>query len=55
MDLFIRFFFFFLTNELAKQKKTHRLRNGLMVAGEIWDGHVHTVIFKMNSQQGSTA
>ena len=49
-------------NELTRQRLTD-LENGLMVAegvgkdGErnsqgVWDGHVHTAIFKMDNQQG---
>ena len=44
--------------------KTERdLKNELMVARrkdwgrdsqEVWDGHVHTVVFKMDNQQGPT-
>ena len=44
---------------LAKQKETHRLREptyGYWVRGRdrlgIWDGHVHTGIFKVKDQQG---
>ena len=39
------------TNELTKQKETHRLKR-MIVAGlvgrdkwAVWDGHVHTAIF----------
>ena len=52
----------------TKQKQTHRLRERTMVAGEVgwggmvegrdswgvWDGHVHTAVCKINSQQGPT-
>ena len=44
-------------NLLTKQKETHRHRGQLTVAGGkgcwvVWDGHVHTAIFKMDHQQG---
>ena len=50
-------------NLFTKQEQTHRLiQNELMVAKEegwgggdsqgVWDGHVHTAIFKMDNQQG---
>ena len=52
-------------NLVAKQKQAHRLReqiygcqDGRMGAREskgVWDGHVHTAKFKMNSQQVPTA
>ena len=48
------------TNELIKQKQTHRLRvAGAERWGEeinywVWDGHVHITIFKMDNQQGTT-
>ena len=51
-------------NLFTKQKETHRLgegacgRQGLRMGGSnssgVWDGHVHTAIFKMDSQQGHT-
>ena len=50
------------TNELTKQKETHRLREqtygcqrGIMGGREsqgVWDRHVYTAIFKMDYQQG---
>ena len=49
-------------NLLTKQKETQRLREGTVVTkGEgrrkegVWDGHVHTTMFKMDNQQGPTA
>ena len=50
------------TNELiTKQKETHRLslwlpggKNGVKDTQGIWNGHVHTAIFKTDSQQGPT-
>ena len=49
---------------LTKQKETHRLRKrtygcqGGRIRGRdsygVWDGHVHTAIFKMDNQQGPT-
>ena len=49
-------------NLFTKQKQTHRLteqtydyqgrREGDRLG--IWDGHVHTAIFKMDNQQGPT-
>ena len=51
-------------NLLVKQKQTHRL--GEQASGcwrgkgqgrdswGVWNGHVHTAIFKMDNQQGST-
>ena len=50
-------------NLFTKQKQTHRLiENELMIAKEegwgwgdsqgVWDGHVHTAIFKMDDQKG---
>ena len=50
-------------NLFTKQKHTHRLENQLMAASRedggrdsqgVWDGHVHTAIFKMDNQQGPT-
>ena len=45
----------------TKQKEAHQLREqtygcrgGGIVKG-VWDGHVHTVIFKMDNRQGPTA
>ena len=47
------------TNEVTKQKPAHRL----MVAWEtgweegtlrVWDGHVHTAVFRIGSRQGPT-
>ena len=50
-------------NLLTKQKETHRLREqtcgcygegwGEGIKG-VWDGHVHTGIFKRDDQQGPT-
>ena len=48
------------TNELTKQKQTHRLRKGAYGRwgrmGEgylgVWDGHVQTATFRMDNQQG---
>ena len=46
------------TNELTKHKKTHRLRKqtygfqGGRESQRLWEGHVHTIIFKMDNQQG---
>ena len=42
------------TNELTKQKETHRLRSKLMIARGrdsygLWGGHVHTAMFKMGN------
>ena len=47
-------------NLFTKQKQTPRPEKELTVAGRrdsqgVWDGHVHTVIFKMDNQQGPTA
>ena len=52
------------TNECAyKTKRDSDLKNKLMVARErigerdsqeVWDGYVHTVVFKMDNQQGPT-
>ena len=51
-------------NLLEKQKETHRLRErtygcrgegwgvGERDSWGVWDGHVHTGIFKMDNQQG---
>ena len=48
-------------NLFTKQKHTHRLENQLMAASRedrgrdsqgVWDGHVHTAIFKMDNQHG---
>ena len=51
------------TNELTKQKQTHKLRNELKVAEGtlrlmegrdsqgVWDGHVHTVILKIETDK----
>ena len=45
------------------EKQTHRLRTDLRLPGVrteggdsqgVWDGHVHTVIFKVDNQQGPT-
>ena len=51
-------------NLFIKQKQTHRLRERTFgYQGEkdegrdsqgVWDGHVHTAIFKMNNQQRPT-
>ena len=49
-------------NLFIKQKETHRLReqtygfqeDGRRTSCGVWSGHVHTVIFKMNNQQGPT-
>ena len=48
------------TNGLKKQKETHRLRKqtygcrqGMDRQG-VWEGHIHTAVFKMNNQQGHT-
>ena len=46
------------TNELTKQKETHRLREraygcqGEGIVREFGMGHVHTTIFSMDHQQG---
>ena len=48
------------TNELTKQKQTHRLMvawgkdRGEEISYGVWDGHVHTAIFKIDNQQGTT-
>ena len=48
-------------NLFIKQKQTHRLENQRMAASRedggrdsqgVWDGHVHTAIFKMDNQHG---
>ena len=46
-------------NLLIKQKHTHRLREQTYSCWgqdsyRVWDGHVHTAIFKMGNQQGPT-
>ena len=50
-------------NLLMKQKQTHRLREWIYGCQEegwgrdsqgLWDGHVHTAVFKMENQQGPT-
>ena len=49
-----------VTNELTKQKKTHRLREWAYGCSRgkdsyrVWGGHAHTTIFKMDNQQGPT-
>ena len=45
-------------NSLVKQKNTD-FENYIMIAGGrdsrgVWDGHIHTAIFKMDNQQGPT-
>ena len=48
------------TNELIykTEKETHRLRKwtygclGRKDSWEVWEGHVHTAMFKMDNQQG---
>ena len=50
------------TSELPQQKETHRLRDQRIARGKdgggdsfgVWDGQVHTAVFKMDSQQGPT-
>ena len=48
-------------NELTKQKETHRLRKqtygcwGKRNSWELWEGHVHTAVFKMDNQPGPVA
>ena len=44
---------------LTNRKRLTDLENELMVAGGsdskgVWDGHVHTALFKMDKQQGPT-
>ena len=44
-------------NLLIKQKHTHRLREQTYSCWgqdsyRVWDGHVHTAMFKMDNQQG---
>ena len=49
---------------LRKQKEVHSLREqtygcqrggkGQMGSWRVWDGYVHTAIFKMDNQQGPT-
>ena len=51
-------------NLLKKQEQTHRLREktygcwgegwGEGIVKRVWDGHVHSAIFKMDNQQGLT-
>ena len=50
-------------NLFTKQKQTHSLREGThgywgklwgRDSQGVWDGHVHTVVFKMDNQQGPT-
>ena len=49
-------------NLLRKQKQTHRLKRtnlwlhkpGGKDSQGVWDGHVHTAIFKMDNPQGPT-
>ena len=50
-------------NLFIKQKETHRLReqtygakrkDGGRASCGVWSGHVYTLIFKMNNQQGPT-
>ena len=45
----------------AKQRQTHRLQNYDLWKGVtqgdklgIWDGHIHTTIYKIDHQQGPT-
>ena len=50
------------TNELTKQKQTHRLREMELIVARgkdagrdsqgVWYEHVHTAIFKMDNHQG---
>ena len=52
-------------NLVTKQKQTHRLREQIYACQQgrtgarerkgVWDGHLHTAKFKMNSQQAPTA
>ena len=46
------------TNELIykTEKQTHRLREWVRGTDSqgVWDGHVHSAIFKMDNQQGPT-
>ena len=44
-------------NLLTKQKETQDLENELMVVGgsggqRVWDGHVHTAMFRTGDQEG---
>ena len=51
-------------NLFIKQKQTHRLRKqtydyqkgkvGRRDKLVVWDGHIHTTIFKINNQEGPT-
>ena len=50
-------------NELTYKTKRDNLENKFMAVGErrrgrdsygVWDRHIHTAIFKMDSQQGPT-
>ena len=45
------------TNEVTKQKPAHRLMLVWETGWEegtvrVWDGHVHTAVFRIGSQQG---
>ena len=46
------------TNELTKQTDSERELNSCGFGGRdslrVWDGHVHTAIFKMDNQQRPT-
>ena len=45
------------TNELTYKTETHRLRGwtyGCQKKWIVWNGQVHTAIFKMDNQQGPT-
>ena len=41
-------------NSLTKQEETQDSENTLIWWLSVWDGHVHTAIFKMDNQQGPT-
>ena len=48
------------TNLFTKQKETHRLRKQTWLPGGgssqgLWEGHVHTAIFKIDNQQRPVA
>ena len=39
---------------LCRKQNEHIVKGGERDNWEIWDGHVHTAVFKMDNQQGPT-